>query len=101
MQTMIGDMDLAVDTLRAFHTLWLHLGAHPEGFNLAKGVVQPGQAGYPLRPEHAESLFFMHRATEGDEWLRAGEDVLRSLEVIFGTGCWRARAGHWWRQGLI
>ena len=37
---------MGVDTLRAFHTLWRHLGYHPEGFNLASLSVQSGQAGY-------------------------------------------------------
>ena len=44
--------------------------------------MQQGQTGYPLRPEHAESLFYAHRATGGSEWLRAGADVLRSLQAL-------------------
>jgi len=40
MQSLIGDMEPAVDTLRAFHTLWRHLGVHPEGFNLASSEVR-------------------------------------------------------------
>jgi hypothetical protein len=44
--------------------------------------VQPGQKGYPLRPEHVESLFLSHRTIKGDEWIRAGADVLRSLERL-------------------
>ena len=40
------------------------------------------QTGYPLRPEHAESLFYTHRALGGDEWLHAGRDVLRSLQQL-------------------
>ncbi|EOD25368.1 hypothetical protein EMIHUDRAFT_237798 [Emiliania huxleyi CCMP1516] len=87
---MVGDLEPAVDTLRAFHTLWRHLGVnrrrhlgvHPEGFNLVNLEVQQGQTGYPLRPEHAESLFYAHRATGGSEWLRAGADVLRSLQAL-------------------
>jgi hypothetical protein len=86
MQSLLGDMEPAVSTLRAFHTLWLHLGFHPEGFSLASAKIQPGQAGYPLRPEHAESLFLVHRATGGDEWLRAGREVLRSLQVREARG---------------
>ena len=82
MQMLIGELDLGVETLRAFHTLWRHLGFHPEGFNLASMQVQPGQKGYPLRPEHAESLFWAHRTTGGVEWLNAGIDVLRSLERL-------------------
>ena len=82
MQMLIGELELGVETLRAFHTLWRHIGFHPEGFNLATMTVQPGQKGYPLRPEHVESLFYAHRTTGGDEWLRAGVDVLQSLERL-------------------
>ena len=38
-------LDHGVETLRAFHTLWQHLGFHPEGFNLVGMHVQPGQKG--------------------------------------------------------
>ena len=87
MQMLIGELDQAVETLRAFHTLWRHLGFHPEGFNLASMQVQTGQKGYPLRPEHVESLFWAHRSLQaqghgGHEWLRAGMDVLSSLERL-------------------
>ena len=106
LQFLMGEVELGVDTLRAFHALWLHVGFHPEGFNLATLEVQEGQAsfipifpickphfhyvtplcfhispdyffhfqaGYPLRPEHAESLFYAHRTTHGVEWLEAGK----------------------------
>ena len=82
MQMLIGELDAGIETLRAFHTLWVHLGFHPEGFNLVGMHVQPGQKGYPLRPEHVESLFWAHRTTGQDEWLRAGADVLRSLDRL-------------------
>ena len=82
MQSMIGETELAIETLRAFHSLWRHLGYHPEGFNLHDLAIQTGQEGYPLRPEHAESLFYVHRATGADEWLRAGADVLASLQRL-------------------
>ena len=57
-------------------------GFHPEGFNLASMSVQAGQKGYPLRPEHIESIFYAHRTVGGDEWLEAGQDVLNSLERL-------------------
>jgi mannosidase alpha-like ER degradation enhancer 2 len=106
LQMLLGELELGVETLRAFHTLWRELGFHPEGFNLAAMQVQPGQTGYaarshftydlgefylglralshryPLRPEHVESLFWAHRTTHADEWLHAGRDVLRSLERL-------------------
>ena len=82
MQLLVGEREMALDTMRAFHALWRHLGFHPEGFNLASMQVQPGQLGYPLRPEHVESLFWAHRTTHGGEWLRAGRDVLRSLQTL-------------------
>jgi mannosidase alpha-like ER degradation enhancer 2 len=82
MQLLVGEREMALDTMRAFHALWRHLGFHPEGFNLASMQTQPGQLGYPLRPEHVESLFWAHRTTHGGEWLRAGRDVLRSLQTL-------------------
>eukprot|EP00966_Prymnesium_polylepis_P095845 2220706-Prymnesium_polylepis.1 len=82
MQMLVGELDDAAQTLRAFHSLWVHIGFHPEGFNLATMQVQEGQRGYPLRPEHVESLFWAHRTTGGDEWLHAGRDVLQSLQKL-------------------
>ena len=82
MQMLVGELDDAAQTIRAFHTLWVHICYHPEGFNLATMQVQQGQRGYPLRPEHVESLFWAHRTTGGDEWLRAGRDVLRSIQKL-------------------
>ena len=87
MQMLIGELDQAVETLRAFHALWRHLGFHPEGFNLASMQVQAGQKGYPLRPEHAESLFWAHRSLssqglQAHEWIHAGVDVIHSLERL-------------------
>ena len=85
---MWRQLDHGVETLRAFHTLWLHLGFHPEGFNLVGMHVQQGQKGYPLRPEHVESLFYAHRTVGGDEWIRAGADVLRSIDRLrLPCGC--------------
>ena len=34
MQFLIGELEHGVETLRAFHTLWRHLGFHPEGVPL-------------------------------------------------------------------
>ena len=82
LQMMIGEFELGIDTLRAHHALWKRLGFHPEGFNLASMGIQPGQKGYPLRPEHVESLFYAHRATKQDAWLDAGKDVLRALQSL-------------------
>ena len=45
MQMLLGDLDDAAQTIRAFHTLWVHIGYHPEGFNLATMQVQQGQKG--------------------------------------------------------
>ena len=69
---LVGEVEMGLETLRAFHLLWSHIGFHPEGFNLGSMVVQPGQKGYPLRPEHIESIFWAHRTTGADEWLHAG-----------------------------
>ena len=41
--------------------------------------VHPSQKSYPLRPEHAESAFLLHRATGDDRFLREAAGVLEAL----------------------
>jgi hypothetical protein len=46
MQMLIGELDHGIETLRAFHTLWKHLGFHPEvRLALAHGQMGWARAG--------------------------------------------------------
>lgn len=76
----------AIDKLResvlAFHTIWRKYGVTPEGFNLHYTQIQTGQKGYPLRPELAESLYFLYRSTKDPMYLSMGRDMVKSLSMI-------------------
>jgi len=44
----------------------------PEAYNLNTQKVEKGLGQYPLRPEVAESLFYLHQATGKEEYREAG-----------------------------
>ena len=76
---LAGRLKAAAHTHAAFLSVWHRLGFTPEGFNLAAQAVQPGQAGYPLRPELAESTWYLYRYTGDGAYLSAGRDMVVSL----------------------
>eukprot|EP00741_Cyanophora_paradoxa_P013921 tig00020723_g13438.t1 len=83
LQGLAGDPGEAERTLNAFLSVAERFGGPlPEGYNLAQGVPMPGQKGYPLRPELAESVFLVHRVTGDDSWLQAGRMLLEGLERL-------------------
>ena len=61
LQSMIGHFSEGAKTLDAYFEVWRRFGFTPEGFNFVSKEVQEGQAGYPLRPEMAESAWYMYR----------------------------------------
>ena len=67
--------------------IWRAIGFVPEGFNLAEGRVQPGQAGHPLRPELAESAYYLYGATGDPAYLAIGRDMVASLQRFARVGC--------------
>ncbi|CAI7853451.1 unnamed protein product [Closterium sp. NIES-54] len=88
LQVMIGDIDRAARSHRAFFSVWRRYGFTPEGFNLAQSAVQPGQTSYPLRPELAESTYWLYKATGDPFYLAVGRDMVASLALT------RCRCGY-------
>jgi mannosidase alpha-like ER degradation enhancer 2 len=70
-----------------FVSVWRQLGVTPEGYNILQSAVQAGQKGYPLRPELAESTFFLYQATRDPSLLAFGRDMVSSLQTITRTNC--------------
>lgn len=70
------------ETVMAFHSIWRKYGCIAEGFNLLGGYVQPGQKGYPLRPELAETIYLLYRATRDPMYLYMGRDIIKSLNFV-------------------
>mmetsp|Transcript_166 Transcript_166/g.325 ORF Transcript_166/g.325 Transcript_166/m.325 type:complete len:769 (-) Transcript_166:1192-3498(-) len=89
MQVLVGDIDNAQETTRAYAALWKMHKFLPERFDYLSGNVysSPGSSLYPLRPELAESAFFLWQATHDDEWRQVGREMvhsLRSTRVVCG-----------------
>jgi mannosidase alpha-like ER degradation enhancer 2 len=108
MQVLYGDLRAAGRTMRQFQSVWYdpdtsaHVlavggvvltdcprdcyptrrkyGFTPEGYNLLSQTVQGGQKGYPLRPELAESLYYLSTVGEDETWLEYGVDIVHSLQ---------------------
>lgn len=80
LQVLAGDIEAAERTYQKYFGLWERFGVLPERFLLHSNSLHPTQAFYPLRPELAESTYFLFRATRKEKYLRAGETILRSLQ---------------------
>ncbi|KAL2923921.1 Alpha-mannosidase I MNS4, partial [Bienertia sinuspersici] len=85
LQVLAGDVDPAIRTHAAFYGVWKRYGFTPEGYNLATHSVQQGQKSYPLRPELAESTYWLYKATRDSRYLDAGRDIVSSLQ--YGARC--------------
>lgn len=85
LQVLAGDVDPAIRTHAAFYSVWKKYGFTPEGFNLATLSVQQGQKSYPLRPELAESTYWLYKATRDTRYLGVGRDIVSSLQ--YGARC--------------
>ncbi|KMS98768.1 hypothetical protein BVRB_3g068450 [Beta vulgaris subsp. vulgaris] len=85
LQVLAGDVDPAIRTHAAFYSVWKRYGFTPEGFNLATLSVQQGQKSYPLRPELAESTYWLYKATRDTRYLDVGRDIVSSLQ--YGARC--------------
>lgn len=84
-QLLAGDLEEAVCHHAFFYAVWKRYGALPERFNwhLNKAEVMF----YPLRPELAESTYFLYRATRNPFYLHVGREILTSLETHTRARC--------------
>jgi len=94
LQVLYGDIEEASNTAIAFHSVWKRYGFLPEAWNLVSGEVNPGQGSYPLRPELAESLYYLYVATRDPKWLSFGRDMIHSINTITRVECGFASIEH-------
>jgi len=92
LQVLAGDSFLAADTMHAFHSLWQFLGFVPEAYDLQNDKVARPQ--YPLRPEMAESLYYLYQATGDSVWLQYGKEMVDSLQLRARAECGFAAVEH-------
>ncbi|TRY73471.1 hypothetical protein TCAL_01574 [Tigriopus californicus] len=85
--SLIGENMKGLKSLHNYHQIWKQYGFMPEFYNVPQGQASSKREGYPLRPEHIESIMYLYRATKDPFLLQAGEDILRSIEHSARTEC--------------
>jgi hypothetical protein len=85
-QVLYGDIGLAIE-----HYLWFFLtalkygGLLPESYNLETNTIEKNE--YLLRPELAESTYYLYQATRDPFFLWAGQVLFSAIEIECRTKC--------------
>ncbi|XP_065876431.1 alpha-mannosidase I MNS5 [Euphorbia lathyris] len=81
LQVLVGDVEAANSSHREFFNVWQKYGLLPERYLLEYETVHPTEKYYPLRPELAESTFYLYQATRDPWYLQVGESMVKSLDL--------------------
>jgi mannosidase alpha-like ER degradation enhancer 2 len=84
---LAGIVDEAAEVAIATHAIAKKLGALPEGFSVLSAQIEGGQAGFPLRPEHAESLYMLFRTTRDVTFLEMAKELALMINTRTRTRC--------------
>ncbi|OMO77520.1 Glycoside hydrolase, family 47 [Corchorus capsularis] len=79
LQVLVGDIGAANSTHREFFYVWQKFGVLPERYLLDHQMLHPTEKYYPLRPELAESTFYLYQATKDPWYIQVGESIVNSL----------------------
>ncbi|XP_009113757.1 alpha-mannosidase I MNS5 [Brassica rapa] len=79
LQVLVGDVAAANSSHWEFFHAWEKFGVIPERYLLDHQMIHPTERYYPLRPELAESTFYLYQATKDPWYLDVGEAMVKSL----------------------
>ncbi|WOL06539.1 alpha-mannosidase I MNS5 isoform X4 [Canna indica] len=79
LQILVGDIAAANSSHREFFYIWERFGVLPERYLLDHNMLHPTEKYYPLRPEFAESTFYLYQATKDPWYMKVGETIVNSL----------------------
>ena len=85
LQVLHGDISAAERGHEIYYALWRKYGSLPERFDFVRRDINI--AVYPLRPELAESTYYLYRATRDPYYLAVGEVLVRDLQRYSRTTC--------------
>lgn len=80
-QVLVGDVAAANSSHREFFHVWEMFGVLPERYLLDQQKLHPTEVYYPLRPELAESTFYLYQATKDPWYMEVGESIVNSLNL--------------------
>jgi len=78
---LVGDVPQANVTHRAYLALWKRYGVLPERHSIATDTVHHSEKYYLLRPELAESTYYLYKATKDPFYLHAGRVIWQGIET--------------------
>ncbi|KAH7528514.1 hypothetical protein FEM48_Zijuj05G0080200 [Ziziphus jujuba var. spinosa] len=79
LQVLVGDIAAANSSHREFFYVWEKYGVLPERYLLDHLMLHPTEKYYPLRPELAESTFYLYQATKDPWYIKVGEKMVNSI----------------------
>lgn len=87
--TLAEQVDSAVDNFSGIMSLWQMYGGIPEIQNIGQSGANPleGFQQYLLRPEVAESAFYLYQETKDVRYKYAGYLMLEAIENTMKTSC--------------
>jgi ER degradation enhancer, mannosidase alpha-like 1 len=77
LQVLYGDLEMAIKSHLTYYNLWKKYRGMPERYNYVQDDIDIGF--YPIRPEFAESTYFLYRATRDPFYLEVGEMILEDI----------------------
>ncbi|KAL5110931.1 ER degradation-enhancing alpha-mannosidase-like protein 1 [Taenia crassiceps] len=83
--TLAGELRDAKCQHELHLSIWRRFGLPPERFNLI--LSRSELAFYPLRPEFAESTYYLYRATKDPVYLRIGAMIVNNLDHYTRVKC--------------
>jgi len=88
LQALIGDVDRARESHRAYFSIWAHFGGFPELFDIMTRQIPPHYgSNYFLRPELAESTMILYEKTQDPYYLKVGAKIMRDIEAKCRVAC--------------
>ncbi|XP_057806300.1 alpha-mannosidase I MNS5 isoform X2 [Salvia miltiorrhiza] len=81
LQVLLGDVAAANSSHREFFYVWQKFGVLPERYLLDHQMLHPTEKYYPLRPELAESTYYLYQATKDPWYLLVGESIVDSINL--------------------
>ncbi|GAM23395.1 hypothetical protein SAMD00019534_065700 [Acytostelium subglobosum LB1] len=88
LQVLAGQLEDAYGTTKVFHSVWRKYGFTPESYN--HNTQRINQKHYPLRPELAESIYYMYTATKDPLYINMIRDLVWTLKSVTRTKCGHA-----------
>ena len=81
LQTLYGHTGRATRTVVNFIEVWRKYGFVPEIYELQTNNIHAGFESFYLRPELAESLYYLYQATRDPFYIQIGRDIVTSLQI--------------------